>query len=34
MVTGMIEELPDYPALQAVQHALWHVSDVRGAARR
>ncbi len=32
MVTGMIEELPDYPALQAIQRALWHVSDVRGAA--
>src|SRR3546814_13847444 len=28
----MIEDLPDYPALQAIQDALWHVSDVRGAA--
>jgi hypothetical protein len=28
----MIEDLPDYPALQAIQNALWHVSDVRGAA--
>lgn len=32
MVTGMIQELPDYPALQAIRRALWHVSDVRGAA--
>lgn len=28
----MIDKLPDYPALQAIQNALWHVSDVRGAA--
>lgn len=28
----MIETLPDYPAIQAIQRALWHVSDVRGAA--
>lgn len=28
----MIETLLDYPALQAIQRALWHVSDVRGAA--
>lgn len=28
----MIDNLPDYPALRAIQDALWHVSDVRGAA--
>jgi len=28
----MIETVPDFPALQAVQNALWHVSNVRGAA--
>lgn len=28
----MIEDLPDFPALQAIRDALWHVSDVRGAA--
>lgn len=30
--SGMIDALPDYPAVQAIQRALWHVSDVRGAA--
>lgn len=28
----MINNLPDYPALQAIQNSLWHLSDVRGAA--
>lgn len=28
----MISTLPDYPALRAIQNALWHVGDVRGAA--
>ncbi len=28
----MIETIPDYPALQAIQRALWHLGDVRGAA--
>ncbi len=28
----MIEALADYPAIQAIQRALWQVSDVRGAA--